>query len=154
MIPLGATVRWRDAIHKSAWSGVVTGHPRDKMVEVDGRGAISEGLLEVVDVTEDFMGHREVDNELARTLTAEVEALQSVVLQQCEVIAAMSADASEFKRLQACEADLLALRDAVSDALLALTGTRRPTLQDFGNHPTEIWAMAEELERQELPSGD
>ena len=140
MIPLGATVRWRDAIHKSAWSGVVTSHPRAQMVEVDGRGAISEGLLEVVDVA----GHREIDNELARTLAAEVEGLTEVVAQQCEIIASMTTDASEFRRLQAVEDDFQRLRDAVSDALLALTGTRRPSQRDCA--VPEIWALAEAAE--------
>lgn len=49
MIPIGATVRWRHKIDKRATViGVVTGHPQPRMVEVDGKGWISEGLLEVV----------------------------------------------------------------------------------------------------------
>lgn len=141
LIPLGATVRWRDAIHKSAWSGVVTGHPRDKMVEVDGRGAISEGLLEVVKMVEIRLPQGALQHE---ALVAEVEALQAVVLQQCEVIAAMSADASEFKRLQGIETFSYALQDAAVNALLALTGTRRPSQRDCPM--PELWVLAEVVE--------
>ena len=148
VIPLGATVRWRDAIHKSAWSGVVTGHPRAKMVEVDGRGAISEGLLEVVDVREEDRAFHEMNQ-----LQQECAQLTEIVAKQCELIASMTADASEFRRLQAVEDDFQRLRDAVSDALLALTGTRRPSARDCGAM-LELVAMAEEMERTELPSGD
>lgn len=152
MIPLGAIVRWKDVIYKSAWSGVVTGHPRPGMIEVGGRGAISEGLLEVV---EDFMGHREIDSELARTLAAERDGLTEVVAQQCELIASMTADASEFRRLQAVEDDFQRLRDAVSDALLALTGTRRPSQRDYPGHAlSEFRALMAEMDEYELPSGD
>lgn len=155
LIPLGATVRWRDTIYKSAWSGVVTAHPRAKMVEVDGRGAISEGLLEVVEVQEDFMGHREADSELARTLAVERDGLTAIVAQQCNLIASMSADASEFKRLQDVEDDFQRLRDAVSDALLALTGTRRPSQRDYPGHAlSEFRALMVEMDKYELPSGD
>ena len=143
VIPLGATVRWRDAIHKSAWSGVVTGHPRAKMVEVDGRGAISEGLLEVVEMTLDEMQEMTTDHLLG-SLRGEIAGLTEIVAQQCEVIASMSADASEFKRLQAVEDDFQRLRDAVSDALLAVTGTRRPSQRDCA--VPEIWALAEVAE--------
>lgn len=83
-------------------------------------------------------------------MTQERDALEVVIVEQCNVIASMQADQSEFKRLQEIEDDFQRLRDAVSDALLALTGTRRPTLQDFHNYPTEVWALAEELERIEL----
>ena len=151
MIPLGATVRWRDAIHKSAWSGVVTGHPSAKMVEVDGRGAISEGLLEVVEVTLEEMQAMPTD-QLLGSLRGEIAGLTEIVAQQCELIASKSADASEFRRLQAVEDDFQRLRDAVSDALLALTGTRRPSVRDCPLE--ELAALAEELERAELPSGD
>lgn len=149
--PLGATVRWRDAIHKSAWSGVVTGHPRAKMVEVDGRGAISEGLLEVVDMDDLTPPHWGEAEEMKASMCeqfeemrAERDGLTEIVTQQCEVIASMSADASEFKRLQDVEDDFQRLRDAVSDALLALTGTRRPSQRDCA--VPEIWALAEAAE--------
>lgn len=150
VIPLGATVRWRDTIHKSAWSGVVTGHPSAKMVEVDGRGAISEGLLEVVEVREDFMGHREFDSELARTLAAERDGLTEIVAQQCEVIAeiqeelAACPDADEIEALREAKENASTLKDAVSDALLAITGTRRPSQRDCAW--PEVWALAEAAE--------
>ena len=156
VIPLGATVRWRDAIHKSAWSGVVTGHPSAKMVEVDGRGAISEGLLEVVDMdagtTEE--ARREIEARISgySEMVLEVAGLTEIVAQQCELIASRTADASEFRRPQEVEDDFQRLRDAVSDALLALTGTRRPSVRDCPLE--ELAALAEELERAELPSGD
>ena len=143
MIPLGATVRWRDVIYKSAWSGVVTGHPRAKMVEVDGRGAISEGLLEVVEVTLEEMQAMTTD-QLLGSLRGEIAGLTEIVTQQCELIASMSADASEFRRLQAVEDDFQRLRDAASDALLAITGTRRPSQRDCAW--PEVWALAEATE--------
>ena len=151
MIPLGATVRWRDAIHKSAWSGVVTGRPRAKMVEVDGRGAISEGLLEVVGMDAGWASDA-MERRADAPRDAEIAGLAEVIAQQCEIIASMTADASEFRRLQAVEDDFQRLRDAVSDALLALTGTRRPSVRDCPLE--ELAALAEELERAELPSGD
>lgn len=151
MIPLGATVRWRDAIHKSAWSGVVTGHPGAKMVEVDGRGAISDGLLEVVEVSIDLPE----TTVKADALKVEIAGLTEIVAQQCELIASMSADASEFRRLQAVEDDFQRLRDAVSDALLALTGTRRPSVRDCPGHAlSEFRAIMAEMDKYELPSGD
>lgn len=151
VIPLGATVRWRDTIYKSAWSGVVTGHPRAKMVEVDGRGAISEGLLEVVDMTvEEDRAFHEMNQ-----LQQECAQLTEVVTQQCELIASMTADASEIKRLQAVEDDFQRLRDAVSDALLALTRTRRPSQRDYPGHAlSEFRALMAEMDKYEMPSGD
>ena len=154
MIPLGATVRWRDAIHKSAWSGVVTGHPRAKMVEVDGRGAISEGLLEVVDMDAGWASDA-MERRADAPRDAEIAALTEVVAQQCELIASMQADASEFRRLQDVEDDFQRLRDAVSDALLALTGTRRPSQRDYPGHAlSEFRALMDEMDEYELPSGD
>lgn len=138
MIPLGATVRWRDAIHKSAWSGVVTGHPRAKMVEVDGRGAISEGLLEVVgmDAGTTEEARREIEARISgySEMVLEVAGLTEVVTQQCELI-------GELQEELAASPDASALKDAVSDVLLALTGTRRPSQRDCA--VPEIWALAE-----------
>ena len=139
MIPLGATVRWRDAIHKSTWSGVVTGHPRAKMVEVDGRGAISEGLLEVVEMREEDRAFHEMNQ-----LQQECAQLTEIVAQQCELIASMTADADEIEHLREAKEAASALKDAVSDALLALTGTRRPSQRDCA--VPEIWALAEAAE--------
>ena len=82
----------------------------------------------------------------------EIASLAEVIAQQCEIIASMTADASEFRRLQAVEDDFQRLRDAVSDALLALTGTRRPSVRDCPLE--ELAALAEEMERAEMPSGD
>lgn len=141
MIPLGAKVQWKDTVYKSAWTGIVTGHPRPGMIQVDGAGAISEGLLKVVE-----MDRREEDkawhdaDQAAQTISQ----LEAVVLQQCEVIAAMSADASEFKRLQGVETFSYALQDAAVNALLALTGTRRPSQRDCP--VPELWALAEAVE--------
>lgn len=135
VIPLGATVRWARTIeHRKEWT--VTGHPQPGYVELDGHGAVSETGLEVVEASRDD----------------EIDGLTAVVAQQCELIASMTADASEFRRLQAVEDDFQRLRDAVSDALLALTGTRRPSVRDCA--VPEIWALAEELDLAELPSGD
>ena len=135
MIPLGATVRWARTIeHRKEWT--VTGHPQPGYVELDGHGAVSETGLEVVEASRDD----------------EIDGLTAVVAQQCELIASMTADAGEFRRLQAVEDDFQRLRDAVSDALLALTGTRRPSVRDCPLE--ELAALAEELERTELPSGD
>lgn len=125
VIPLGATVRWARTIeHRKEW--VVTGHPQPGYVELDGHGAVSETALEVVNAPQND----------------EIAALTEVVAQQCGLIASMQADASDFQRL----------RDAVSDALLALTGTRRPSVRDCPLE--ELAALAAELERTELPSGD
>ena len=127
VIPLGATVRWARTIeHRKEWR--VTGHPQPGYVELDGHGAVSETSLEVVEVPQD----------------GDIEGLTGIVAQQCEIIASMTADASEFRRLQAVEDDFQRLRDAVSDALLALTGTRRPSQRDCA--VPEIWALAEAAE--------
>ena len=135
VIPLGATVRWARTIeHRKEWT--VTGHPQPGYVELDGHGAVSETGLEVVEASRDD----------------EIDGLTAVVAQQCELIASMTADASEFRRLQAVGDDFQRLRDAVSDALLALTGTRRPSVRDCPLE--ELAALAEELERTELPNGD
>ena len=135
VIPLGATVRWARTIeHRKEWT--VTGHPQPGYVELDGHGAVSETGLEVVEASRDD----------------EIDGLTEIVAQQCELIASMTADASEFRRLQAVGDDFQRLRDAVSDALLALTGTRRPSVRDCPLE--ELAALAEELERTELPSGD
>ena len=91
-------------------------------------------------------------DQLLGSLRGEIAGLTEVVAQQCSLIASMTADASEFRRLQAVEDDFQRLRDAVSDALLALTGTRRPSVRDAGSF--EILALIQELERTELPSGD
>ena len=155
-IPLGATVRWREAIHKSAWSGVVTGHPRAKMVEVDGRGAISEGLLEVVDLQEEDRAFHEMNQ-----LQQECAQLTEIVAQQCELIGeiqeelAACPDADEIEHLREAKESASALKDAVSDALLALTGTRRPSQRDYPGHAlSEFRALMDEMEKYELPSGD
>ena len=135
VIPLGATVRWARTIeHRKEWK--VTGHPQPGYVELDGHGAVSETGLEVVEASRD----------------GEIDGLTEIVAQQCDLIASMTADASEFRRLQAVEDDFQRLRDAVSDALLAITGTRRPSVRDCPLE--ELAALAEELERAELPSGD
>ena len=127
VIPLGATVRWARTIeHRKEWT--VTGHPQPGYVELDGHGAVSETGLEVVEASRDD----------------ERDGLTAVVAQQCELIASMTADASEFRRLQAVEDDVQRLRDAVSDALLALTGTRRPSQRDCAW--PEVWALAEAAE--------
>lgn len=140
VIPLGATVRWKDVVYKSAWSAVVTGHPRPKMVEVNGRSTISEGLLEVVEVT--------LDEKQA--MTEERDGLAAVVAQQCELIGelqeelAACPDADEIEHLREAKESASALKDAVSDVLLALTGTRRPSQRDCA--VPEIWALAEAAE--------
>lgn len=127
VIPLGATVRWARTIeHRKEWT--VTGHPQPGYVELDGHGAVSETGLEVVEASRDD----------------EIDGLTAVVAQQCELIASMTADASEFQRLRDAEDDFQRLRDAVSDALLALTGTRRPSQRDCA--VPEIWALAEAAE--------
>ena len=137
MIPLGATVRWARTIeHRKEWT--VTGHPQPGYVELDGHGAVSETGLEVVEASRDD----------------EIDGLTAVVAQQCELIASMTADASEFRRLQAVEDDFQRLRDAVSDALFEMTGTHRPTIRDIIPRYPKLRALAEELERTELPSGD
>jgi len=75
--PIGTKVQWAEKMRGpgvSAWVGEVTGHPQPRMVEVDGRGAISVGLLEVVGEMSD---------------TSEIEALQALVVQQAEALADM-----------------------------------------------------------------
>lgn len=103
VIPLGAKVRWGRKYYKSDWVGTVTGHPMPRMVECDGKGAISEGLLEVVEMAAtdgekpyEHMTREEVESlalmqaaKIAK-LMCEVAALQELVVQQCEVIACSS----------------------------------------------------------------
>jgi len=75
--PIGTKVQWAEKMRGpgvSAWVGEVTGHPQPRMVEVDGRGAISVGLLEVFGEMSD---------------TSEIEALQAVIVQQAEAMARM-----------------------------------------------------------------
>lgn len=63
---------------------MVTGHPGPRMVECDGRGAISEGLLEVVGEME------ALDNpHNAEPSAADMLALQALVVQQAEALADM-----------------------------------------------------------------
>lgn len=51
--PIGSTVKWKDRYYKDGWRGKVTGHPMARMVEVNGQGAISVGLLELVEMDMD-----------------------------------------------------------------------------------------------------
>ena len=133
MIPLGATVRWARTIeHRKEWT--VTGHPQPGYVELDGHGAVSETGLEVVEASRDD----------------EIDGLTAVVAQQCELIGelqeelAACPDADEIEHLREAKESASALKDAVIDALLALTGTRRPSQRDCA--VPEIWALAEAAE--------
>ena len=133
VIPLGATVRWARTIeHRKEWT--VTGHPQPGYVELDGHGAVSETGLEVVEASRDD----------------EIDGLTAVVAQQCELIGelqeelAACPDADEIEHLREAKEGASALKDAVSDALLALTGTRRPSQRDCA--VPEIWALAEAAE--------
>jgi hypothetical protein len=84
-IPLGAQVRWAEKYQKnSPIIGVVTGYPQARMVEVDGKGAISVGLLEVVGE----MANADAVNFNA--LVAERDALAALVAEQCEAMAQMA----------------------------------------------------------------
>ncbi len=98
-IPLGSTVRWRDAIARTPWVGTVTAHITDKMVECDGKGGISVGLLEVIEVGEmydesamDMATHGLVDREELDAMRAERDALQALVAEQCVAMALMVPD--------------------------------------------------------------
>ena len=133
VIPLGATVRWARTIeHRKEWR--VTGHPQPGYVELDGHGAVSETSLEVVEVPQD----------------GDIEGLTGIVAQQCEIIAELQEelaglpDADEIEALHEAKENASALKDAVSDALLAVTGTRRPSQRDCAW--PEVWALAEAAE--------
>lgn len=90
MIPIGAKVRWAEKMGRSSWVGVVTGHPQPRMVECDGRGAISEGLLEVVGM-DNLDNPHNVEPSAADmvALRAQLEGLQAVVVAQAEALAGM-----------------------------------------------------------------
>lgn len=94
MIPLGAQVRWRPDVYKAPPIGTVTAR-KGRMLDIDGRGWwVSEGLLEVVGMNE-----HEVEFYAAScgVLEAERDALQAVVVQQCEAMAELSAELADMR---------------------------------------------------------
>lgn len=91
MIPIGARVRWADKYQKnSPVIGVVTGHPQARMVEVDGKGAISVGLLEVVGEMAWTDGHVATLEARIAEFEESTEGLQALVAEQCEAMADMA----------------------------------------------------------------
>lgn len=117
-----------------------------RMVEVNGQGAISVGLLELVDepMQTDYSAAND-RHAAGQALEAEVAALTELVAQQCELIGQLQPGASEFKRLQEIEDGFTSLQDRVSDMFLAMLGSSSPSREDCKNWPPELYALAEEL---------
>jgi len=132
VIPLGAQVRWAGKYQKnSPVIGVVTGHPQPRMVEVDGKGAISEGLLEVVgEMTDErIVGHESVvratvDDNIA--LRAERDALRELVVAQGVTIAELAIKDDPAARIDELQEWAANASSYVEDLLLLFMGERRP----------------------------
>lgn len=128
MIPIGARVRWADKYQKnSPVIGVVTGHPQARMVEVDGKGAISVGLLEVAG---EMMTEAQEDalNDKIEELMDERDALAALVAEQCEAMAGMVPGPDEDLQAKIDELQEWATNAAsyLEDFLLVIYGERRP----------------------------
>lgn len=80
-LPVGCSVRWNPEYSNKPWVGVVTAHLTATMVECDGQGGLSVGLLERIDPNDP---PAEPD-ELTR-LRAEIDALTEVIAMQMEII--------------------------------------------------------------------
>lgn len=164
MIPLGATVRWAGKYQKnSPVIGVVTGHPQPRMVEVDGKGAISEGLLEVVgemaslDLPEVYVALDALRVELSAAV-AERDALRDLVVAQGTTIAELGQEADDLRedrdkfkersedyadqieRLEGLEGFAANAASYVEDLLLVFMGERRPVRRI---EPDELRRLAE-----------
>lgn len=128
MIPIGARVRWAEKYQKnSPVIGVVTGHPQARMVEVDGKGAISVGLLEVVG---EMMTEAQEDalNDKIEALMDERDAMAALVAEQCEAMASMVPGPDEDLQAKIDELQEWAANAAsyLEDFLLVIYGERRP----------------------------
>lgn len=141
MISIGATVRWRHKIDKRATViGVVTGHPQPRMVEVDGKGWISEGLLEVVgemtDETEEAL------NDKIDELMDERDALRELVVSQATVNAQLAQEITDGDndRIAELEEWVGNAQSYVEDLLLLFMGERRPVRPI---EPPELRRLAE-----------
>lgn len=153
MILIGATVRWRHKIDKRATViGVVTGHPQPRMVEVDGKGWISEGLLEVVGEMTDQ------EERMLIEVAAERDALRELVVSQATTNAELAEElermrkswtraaaraeeyANEIERLEGFEQIAKDAATYVEDLLLLFMGERRPVRPI---EPPELRRLAE-----------
>lgn len=73
MIPIGTTVRWRPDIAAGGPIGTITGYPKPRMADIDGRGwLVSVGLLEAVGMTE------QPSDPLVAVIEMQVEALDDL----------------------------------------------------------------------------
>lgn len=146
MIPIGATVRWADKYHKNApVMGVVTGHPAPRMVEVNGKGSISEGLLEVVgtmqhvdDYNDPVLKGLALESELTAAV-AERDALRELVVAQAEANAELAGELSDMREaLKDAEEE----RDAADEINAEnLAGVR----EDFKRYEDEVTHRMEDL---------
>lgn len=122
MFPIGTRVRWRDEIAKSGWIGVVTGHPQPRMVECDGRGAISVGLLEAVGEM--------VETDNGTALAAERDALQALVMEQAEALGALveklDNQRDEMEKLREASEKWEWVGSYVADILSEVMGSSNP----------------------------
>jgi len=168
---VGDRVRWRPDMHRgSTWVGTVTGI-EGRMAQCDNRGYISFGLLEKVGETMDGCEHcaytgKQADGETPcpcqdehklsgpqmqeladldqslHLVTEERDALQAVVIQQCEAMAQMVSatehaeamqdqfDAGYEQAQEEAKAELdenwKTLGDYLADVLSELMGTSNP----------------------------
>lgn len=159
MIPIGATVRWRHKIDKRATViGVVTGHPQPRMVEVDRKGWISEGLLEVVGemahmtdgMTEKDArdGYAESQQKIMRLFAdlsmaeQERDALRELVVSQATTNAELAQEITDgdSDRIAELEEWVGNAQSYVEDLLLLFMGERRPVRPI---EPPELRRLAE-----------
>lgn len=149
MIPLGAQVRWRPDVYKAPPIGTVTAR-NGRMLDIDGRGWwVSEGLLEVVGMNEHEM---EFYAASCGVLEAERDALQAVVVQQCEALAALSGPSSgsvPAHKLEELQGDFERLRDAVRTMFLNVFDTREPSGMDCRAKGIDASDLIAEMARYE-----
>lgn len=152
MIPLGAQVRWRPDVYKAPPIGTVTAR-KGRMLDIDGRGWwVSEGLLEVVGMDAHEIEHVGKLHDAIVRLTDERDALQAVVIQQCEALAALSGPSSgtvPAHKLEELQEDFERLRDAVRTMFLNVFETREPSGMDCRAKGIDASDLIAEMARYE-----
>lgn len=132
---IGDRVRWRPDIMKVAWVGVVSGYPHPRMVQCDGRGCISQGLLEKVgEMTGPEMQEMADVEYNLHLMTEERDGMAATAAMQCELImelqtaaAACTKQLSKITEKSQLDDDWFeGLIDRLELYLVRHTGSRRP----------------------------
>lgn len=146
MFPIGARVTWDHKYYRSDWVGEVTGHPFARMVEVDGRGAISVALLKEVggmqkSTLAEVYPNGKSPAEQHQALREEIDGLQTLVALQAEALGEMvpAPTRDELARREQLEDFAEDVVDLLEAYLSAHHGGSRPLLRD---HP-ELRALAD-----------